>query len=305
VIDFGRDGVHSAVKAIFPRWMLRLARMGLTYIHRVGNWFGICLRINGKSSKDRMVLLRSVLIAPLDSGRDLLKWRDPLLVSDCSVFVSSVGEFELRGRCDDLWHVYYNTNCPVERVVRRLLRPGDVFIDGGANIGVYTLIAAQLVGEKGKVVCVEMIPETSERLERTVTLNGLTNVRVVVGALSEVSGLKLPAVVPQGKFGQARLDLSANGCVSEGVTVETVTLDSLSKEFDRVRLLKLDVEGAELSALMGARDLLTKIDAIVYESLWHSSKAKSSVDELLMGLGFCLADVDGNNRLALRPGVLL
>src|SRR6266496_451229 len=72
--------------------------------------------------------------------------------------------------------------------VNRFLRPGDVFVDVGANIGLFTLIAASRVGPTGKVIAFEPTSETYERLVGNVRLNRLRNVDCVRSALSDHSG---------------------------------------------------------------------------------------------------------------------
>ena len=75
------------------------------------------------------------------------------------------------------------------RVLKRLLRPGDHFIDGGANIGYFTLLAARLVGPAGRVDAFEPLPENHARLLAHLDLNGLADrVRVHRLALSDRAG---------------------------------------------------------------------------------------------------------------------
>ncbi|MDX3388383.1 FkbM family methyltransferase, partial [Streptomyces niveiscabiei] len=72
--------------------------------------------------------------------------------------------------------------------VSRRLRPGDTFIDVGANIGYYTVLASQLVGSTGRVVAVEPSPDFHEALAGNVRLNGCANVRTVNTAVSDTPG---------------------------------------------------------------------------------------------------------------------
>ena len=70
----------------------------------------------------------------------------------------------------------------------RVVKPGDTFVDVGANAGYYTIIGSRLVGEKGKVYAFEPEPAMFALLEKNVRLNGLTNVVLERKALSNKQG---------------------------------------------------------------------------------------------------------------------
>src|SRR6187402_230919 len=77
----------------------------------------------------------------------------------------------------------------VSALLRAFLAPGDVFVDVGANIGYDTVLAASLVGERGLVLSFEPSPRIRSRLERNVTLNRLTQVRVHAEAVTSAAGV--------------------------------------------------------------------------------------------------------------------
>jgi FkbM family methyltransferase len=132
--------------------------------------------------------------------------------------------------------------------VRALLEPGDGFIDGGANIGVYSLLSASMVGSGGWVDAFEPDPLAAERLRENVALNQLTNVVVHEAAITDAPG--------QVRFTEgwdvSNRVLSQNQPAQNVVEVDAVRLDDALQPGVRYMIGKLDLEGAELAALRGA-----------------------------------------------------
>jgi FkbM family methyltransferase len=142
----------------------------------------------------------------------------------------------------------------------RVLRPGMVFVDVGANDGYYTLFAAHRVGRSGRVLSVE--PSTRERanLERNIARNGLTNITVIPVALGATCGTAELRLAQSAHSGHNTLGRFANDSVqAESVEqVDVRTLDSLTRDvaLDRIDVMKIDVEGAEANVIAGARAVL-------------------------------------------------
>jgi FkbM family methyltransferase len=142
-------------------------------------------------------------------------------------------------------------------VLRAVLRPGDVFLDCGANVGAYTLAASKLVGGGGVVISFEASPDTRASLVQNIAENALANVRVEPFAVSDARGrATLFSRGVNDGFSSFAPEVQA-GAVA--VDVETVPLDSVWEECGRpsVRLIKIDVEGAEFRVLRGAEETLT------------------------------------------------
>lgn len=140
----------------------------------------------------------------------------------------------------------------VTRVFARLLRPGAVVVDVGANVGWYTLLAAARVGPSGQVYAFEPGAESCRLLEQSAAWNAFGHVRVFECAVSDVEGVV--------GFG---LD-DSNGRISHErvrespLQVRSETLDRALAGERRVDVIKVDVEGAEARVLRGARALLER-----------------------------------------------
>jgi FkbM family methyltransferase len=145
------------------------------------------------------------------------------------------------------------------RVIRRLVRPGDTFIDVGANVGVHTLCAAHAMQGNGRVIAFEPFPRTSELLKRTVTMNGLASICTVrQEAVSDQPGEKdLYVGLVSAHHSLIELDNLVSAS-SPPVNVPVVRLDDVISLLDRVDLIKIDVEGMELEVLNGARRIVSE-----------------------------------------------
>lgn len=138
------------------------------------------------------------------------------------------------------------------------LKEGDVFFDIGAHVGYYTLLASTLVGTSGKVIALEPNPPTADRLRANIQLNKFTNISVYQAAAADNEG-SLP-FFQAGNEHNAWSSLSkVNALGGREIVVKSLRLDSIanSESLTRVDLMKLDVEGAEMQVLRGARQILT------------------------------------------------
>ncbi len=149
----------------------------------------------------------------------------------------------------------------------RLLRTGDVVVDGGAHAGLFTRIAAMCIGESGRVLAVEPSPPTLPLLRRNTEGLSPTCVSLHALALAAHEGELSLHVDAPGK--SAYNHVHRGGTPEDSTRVTACPLTALLREagLDRVDLLKLDVEGSEVAVLEGARPLLEagKIGAILIE----------------------------------------
>jgi FkbM family methyltransferase len=150
-------------------------------------------------------------------------------------------------------------------VVERILSPGDVCVDIGANVGYDTLLASKLVGPQGTVIAIEASPKIFDLLSRNIRENrGTGNIRLVQKAVSDGPGVSNLYSGPPGNRGRTTT-LHTKGFTLE-TTVEALALDQIltTAERSRLRLIKLDIEGAEAPVL---RRLLDTLD--LYPDLLH------------------------------------
>jgi len=145
----------------------------------------------------------------------------------------------------------------------RMLKPGMVLVDVGANDGYYTLFAARRVGPAGRVVSVE--PSSRERghLEHNLARNGLGNVTVVPSALGASAGVADLHLAHGTHTGHNTLGSFAHDDVVPA-SVERVTLETLDAVVARLDLaradfIKIDVEGGEANVIAGARTVLSSM----------------------------------------------
>lgn len=137
---------------------------------------------------------------------------------------------------------------------RAAVRSGSIVLDVGANIGAYTLLFAQWAGESGRVIAFEPAAASSAGLERQLRLNDLERrVEIVRAAASDTVGVA--RFVSDGVSGANALTTTDHG--ASIVSVPTTTLDAFCRE-RRLSpdVVKIDVEGAELAVLRGARETL-------------------------------------------------
>jgi len=146
-------------------------------------------------------------------------------------------------------------------MLAQVLRPGMIFVDVGANMGLYTLFAAQRVGEHGRVLAIEPSTRECGRLLKNVAANSLSNVRLLWNAVSDSRSDTDLLIAEEEWSGHNTLGAFAYDTpLATKETVRTERLDDivLREELSRVDIIKLDVEGAELLALKGAVGILER-----------------------------------------------
>jgi FkbM family methyltransferase len=190
--------------------------------------------------------------------------------------------------------------------IEAYLRPGDIFVDVGANIGLFTLIAADVVGNAGCVHCFEPSKKTFERLNENISRNRLKNVIARNLALSSESGSQELFVSTDGHDAWNSLagNLRGNGGVKE--TVSVTMLDKyLSDNIIAPTLIKIDVEGWEKNVIQGGDLTLRRVgapDLLVEFTESNCRVAGGSGKELfqtISGLGYKLYHLE--EQLNLTP----
>lgn len=178
----------------------------------------------------------------------------------------------------------YGFHAVEARVCAALLRRGDVFVDGGANIGLFALRGASVVGSTGRVLACEPAPGTMRLLRANVQHNHVPWVDLHALALSDEVGTANFTVFEDGS-GLASFAPPPGAGLTVEVAVET--LDRLTSPFGRgVALVKLDVEGAEAKALEGASELIVRSAPLFLIEVEpdHLARQGSSIDDLMHAL---------------------
>jgi FkbM family methyltransferase len=134
---------------------------------------------------------------------------------------------------------------------------GGIFVDVGANVGVYTLSAARKVGEHGRVVAVEPLHRNALVIALAAELNGVQDrISIVEAPLAGEAGDQVSMSVPSGDGAYAHMERTP---VDSATLYTTRTLDQVMEErhIEAVDIMKIDVEGAEYQVIRGAESLLT------------------------------------------------
>jgi len=145
--------------------------------------------------------------------------------------------------------------------------PGDTILDLGAGVGGEARLLSRLVGPSGRVISVEAHPRMFRCLRRTIELNRLSNVTAVHRAMMGVRGIAF--IEDRPAHGSNGITTSAD----DAIPVVCEPLGDLVERLDigRINLLKMNIEGAELAVLEGARELLPRVDNLVVSC--HDFKA--------------------------------
>jgi len=188
----------------------------------------------------------------------------------------------------------------MQRALLDHLRPGMTFYDLGANIGFFSLIAAQLVGPQGRVFAFEADPEIAARLQENVCRNNFTHVAVEQKAVwshpGSVSFSRVdPGTSPDRGLGHVSPDASGE---SNEISVEAVSLDQFTLFHPPPDVLKCDVEGAEVAVFDGARRLLREDRPILLVEM-HTEENSRLLVQRFSGFGYSCRNLDDNHVLAL------
>ncbi len=193
------------------------------------------------------------------------------------------------------WVGYYNRE--IVALLDRVVRPGMVIADVGANIGEITLVAANRTTSSGQIIAFEPMSRIADQLEENIRENGLSwavAVRLGVSNRTGEARIYQPSRVDSGEPNRGLGTLYPNEVGARpSQTIALTTLDSYFEEHpvERLDIIKIDIEGAELACLEGARNTLmrytpTIIIEIQAETSANAGYKQSDILELLSGLGY-------------------
>jgi len=188
----------------------------------------------------------------------------------------------------------------------RLVSAGDVFLDVGSNIGLYALRAAGLVGSVGRVVAVEPSVAAQSALSRNLALNPALAVTVVRKAISDSEGV-VQLFHTSGGYDPQAFSLLSDGTASGSETVQTTTIDGIVAELGlaRVDCIKLDVEGVEERAILGASETIARFSPTFILEMNGGPQNRDGLHEnpawdRLVELGYSFQRFDGGRLLDLQ-----
>ncbi len=181
-------------------------------------------------------------------------------------------------------------------IVYKEVKKGYSVLDIGANIGYYTLIFAKLVGEDGKVFAFEPEPNNFEILKKNVEINGYKNVILEKKAVTDKNG-KIKLFLSETNLGDHRVYDSGDG--RKFIEVECIKLDDYFSNYEgKINFIKIDIQGGELNAFKGMRELLKKNKTLkIITEFWPFGLKKCGTDPLellnfLVDNGFILNELD-------------
>jgi len=175
---------------------------------------------------------------------------------------------------------------PIQQALSEHLKPGSVFYDVGAHVGIVSLFAARLVGRNGAVFAFEADPENADRIKEHVRRNILDQIQVVPCAVWSSSGhLRFERASAQSSRNQGSLasDLAVSG--EDTIEVEAITLDDFVQRHDPPTLVKIDVEGAEAGVLRGSEKIFAQSKPVLICEV-HCKQAADDVTRWLRGKAY-------------------
>jgi FkbM family methyltransferase len=187
---------------------------------------------------------------------------------------------------------------------RAAVTTGATIIEAGSNVGAYTVLFGQWVGPGGQVFAFEPDPTAFEGLRRHVEINHIGDrVTPVAAAISDGSQKSLRLVLGESS-GISRMAHDADGAVSNVAEVPALSIDAFCAEHRlRPSVIKIDVEGAELAALRGARQAITaagsrlQLFVEMHPALWPAlGYAAEDVERECRAQGLTVEHLDGSQQ---------
>lgn len=182
--------------------------------------------------------------------------------------------------------------------IRKEVKEGDIIIDVGANIGLYTMLFANLVGKSGKVFAFEPEKNNFELLTKNIEVNGYQNIIAINQAISNKMG-RLNLNITENS--SAMHYLSEKQLEENAVSVDVNTLDEYFRNLKyKIKLCKMDVEGSEMLALKGMSEIIEKTNNLQLiiefnlETMERGGIRPNEFIEFLKNKKFDMYDIDNN-----------
>ena len=183
----------------------------------------------------------------------------------------------------------------ITHIFKTNLKTRDVAVDAGANIGYYSLLASKLVGPTGRVFAIEPASQTRSRLLQNISLNQIKNISVFTcGAWDRSDNATIYSHPGNDECASLIQGNDDTGIQYDKENIELARLDEMIPDeyHHAIKLLKIDVEGADFRALLGAESILKKSDDIVVlceivpHQLEKFEDSRDDIFEFMDSLGF-------------------
>jgi len=160
----------------------------------------------------------------------------------------------------------------IVNIFKDYVKPGDLCIDAGAFIGLHALELSKLVGNSGKVIAFEPIPFVCECLKKTIEENQIYNIQAVCKPLDSSIDKELSFV--SDLDGKSAVDIHRRKSFKYRYELKSTTLDYYfrDKNLDKLKLLKVDVEGNEWAVLKGGEGIIEKHRPIIVLETWPTKR---------------------------------
>lgn len=214
------------------------------------------------------------LYSPYERGKGRLVRSLHKVINASSPITAKLPQYQLRMKLDltdhvqrDIFYGIYEKD--VFAVFNRYLKPGAVFVDCGANVGLFTLVAARAVGMTGKVHAFEPNPKMFEALRYNIQLNKLSNILINQIGLSDTNLKSQSFFITDDSaysrnHGAGSLRQTTEKLKPADFSVDVATLDDYFKNHSALpTLIKIDTEGSELPILRGGRAVIEQARPVI------------------------------------------
>ena len=184
-----------------------------------------------------------------------------------------------------------------QSILAERLRPGDVFYDLGANIGLFSLLAARCVGDSGRVFSFEPDAVNAERLRRNAKRNSFSQITVIESGVWSCTGAMDFSTADHASPDRGVGSFLSGSGGSVSTRVRVIALDDFVRNAPLPHAIKCDVEGAEIEVLRGAERLLASHRPWILAEM-HSESNDRAWREFLTRFGYTFSAADSNHVLA-------
>ncbi len=151
--------------------------------------------------------------------------------------------------------IYGNSEERNMSYLKKIVMPGQIVVDVGANIGIYSVVLAKWVGKQGHVFAFEPAPDNIKLLRKTIKLNQFDNITITQKAISNKPGIASFYLVD----GISSHSLMDYGKSIDKIDVEVETLDNFFQDYEKpIDFIKIDAEGYDFKVILGMQNIISK-----------------------------------------------